>query len=85
MNVDAGAALYAAMHGTAEPRDQLDPGEEHFCAHFPHEWIRDPHSQLLRRLPVDVPWDEPELARALAAIAVRQLGKNSKTPHVRLP
>jgi predicted ATP-grasp superfamily ATP-dependent carboligase len=85
MNVDAGAALYAAMHGTAAPRDQLADGEEHFCAHFPHEWIRDPHSPLLRRLPVDVPWDEPELARALAAIAVRQLGKNPKEPHGRLP
>ena len=85
MNVDAAAALYAAMHGTAAPRDQLADGEEHFCAHFPHEWIRDPHSPLLRRLPVDVPWDEPELARALAAIAVRQLGKNPKEPHVHLP
>jgi hypothetical protein len=85
INVDAGAALYAAMHGTTAPRDQLAPGEEHFCAHFPHEWIRDPQSPLLRRLPVDVPWDEPELARALAAIAIRQLGKNSKEPHVRLP
>jgi hypothetical protein len=85
MNVDAGAALYAAMHGTAAPRAQLAPGEEHFCAHFPQEWIRDPQSPLLRRLPVDVPWDEPELARALTAIAVRQLGKNLKQPHVRLP
>jgi hypothetical protein len=85
INVDAGAALYAAMHGTTAPRDQLAPGEEHFCAHFPHEWIRDPQSPLLRRLPVDVPWDEPELARALAAIAVRQLGKNPKEPHGRLP
>ncbi len=85
INVDAGAALYAAMHGTAAPRDQLAPGEEHFCAHFPHEWIRDPQSPLLRRLPVDVPWDEPELARALAAIAVRELDKNPKEPHVYLP
>ena len=75
---------YAAMHGTAAPRDQLAPGEEHFCAHFPQEWIRDPQSPLLRRLPVDVPWDEPELARAMVAIAVRQLGKNPKEPHVRV-
>lgn len=84
MNVDAGAALYAAMHGTVAPRDQLAPGEEHFCAHFPQEWIRDPQSPLLRRLPVDVPWDEPELARAMVAIAVRQLGKNPMEPHGRL-
>jgi hypothetical protein len=84
MNVDAGAALYAAMHGTVAPRDQLAPGEEHFCAHFPQEWIRDPQSALLRRLPVDVPWDEPELARAMVAIAVRQLGKNPMEPHGRL-
>lgn len=72
MNVDAGAALYAALHGSAAPRDQLGPGEEHFCAHFPQEWLRDPHSPHLSRMPVDVPWDEPELARALAAVGFRQ-------------
>jgi hypothetical protein len=78
MNVDAAAALYAAMHGTAPPRGQLDPGEEHFCAHFPQEWMRDPQSAHLRRFPVDVPWDEPELARALAAVAMRQFRKQRK-------
>ena len=85
MNVDAGAALYAAMQGTAAPRDQLAIGEEHFCAHFPHEWIRDPESPFLRRFPVDIPWDEPELARALTAIAVRLLRKQKREPHARLP
>lgn len=85
MNVDAGAALYAAMHGTAAPRDQLDADEEHFCAHFPQEWMRDPRSPHLRRLPVDVPWDEPELARALAALALRQFGKRREDTHDRRP
>jgi hypothetical protein len=60
-------------------------GEEHFCAHFPHEWIRDPESPFLRSFPVDVPWDEPELARALTAIAARLLRKQKKEPHARLP
>ncbi|MEP6996573.1 MAG: hypothetical protein ABI900_02940 [Betaproteobacteria bacterium] len=85
MNVDAGAALYAAMHGTAPPREQLAAGEEHFCAHFPQEWMRDPQSPHLRRLPVDVPWNEPELARALTAIALGQFGTHKPASRVRVP
>lgn len=77
INVDAAAALFAAMHGTDPPRDQLDPGEEHFCAHFPQEWIRDADSPHLRRFPVDVPWDEPELARALVGVALRRFHKSA--------
>lgn len=73
INVDASAALFAAMHGTEPPRDQLDPGEEHFCAHFPQEWIRDSASPHLRRFPVDIPWDDPALARALVGLGVQQL------------
>ena len=73
------------MHGTAPPREQLAAGEEHFCAHFPQEWMRDPHSPHLRRLPVDIPWDEPGLARALTAIALGQFGKQKQESRVRLP
>jgi hypothetical protein len=35
--------------------------------HFPQEWLRDPRSHYLRDHPVDVPWDEPELIRAMLA------------------
>lgn len=79
INVDAAAALFAAMHGGKPPRDQLDPGEEHFCAHFPQEWMRDPESPHLHRLPVDIPWDEPELARALAGLGVQQFRRQRRT------
>ena len=68
-NVDLGAALCAAVNGVASPtRADLDPGEEHFCVHFPLEWMRDPGSRYLRDFPVDVPWDEPELVEALVAL-----------------
>ena len=66
--VDLGAALYAAVNGLPSPtRADLDPGEEHFVVHFPHEWMRDPTSRYLREYPVDVPWEEPELVEAIVA------------------
>jgi biotin carboxylase len=65
-NVNLGAALHAAVNGLPSPtRPDLDPGEEHFAVHFPHEWVRDPASRYLREYPVDVPWDEPELLEAI--------------------
>jgi hypothetical protein len=72
MNVDACAALYAAMRGTPpSTRADLDDGEEHLCAHFPSEWIRDADSRWLRECPVDVPWDEPELFEAMVREVMR--------------
>jgi len=69
MNVDAGAALYAALSGTPPTtRADFDVGEEHLCVHFPSEWLRDPESRWLRDYPVDVPWDEPELFEAMLAL-----------------
>ncbi len=66
--VDLGAALFAAVNGLPSPtRPDLDPGEEHFTVHFPLEWTRDPGSRYLRKYPVDVPWDEPELLEAIVA------------------
>jgi len=70
-DVDLGAALHAAMQGTAPPtRADLDPGEEHFTVHFPLEWTRDPQSRYLREYPVDIPWDEPELVHAIVERAM---------------
>ena len=67
-DVNLGAALHAAVNGLPSPtRSDLDPGEEHFAVHFPHEWVRDPASRYLREYPVDVPWDEPELVEAIVA------------------
>jgi predicted ATP-grasp superfamily ATP-dependent carboligase len=69
MNVDAGAALFAALTGTpSTTRDDFDIGEEHVCVHFPGEWMRNPESRWLREHPVDAPWDEPELFEAMLAL-----------------
>ena len=48
-------------------RADIDPNEEYLNVHFPQEWLRDPNSRYLREYPVDVPWDEPELLKAMFA------------------
>ncbi|HEX6137458.1 MAG TPA: hypothetical protein VF059_07355 [Casimicrobiaceae bacterium] len=69
MDVDLCAALNAAMHGVPSPtRSGLDAGEERVFVHFPGEWLRDPTSRWLRRHPVDVPWDDPQLLEAMLAL-----------------
>jgi carbamoyl-phosphate synthase large subunit len=69
MNVDLCAALYAAMHdGISPSRSRLDTGEERIFVQFPAEWLRNPQSAWLRRHPVDVPWDDPELLDAMLAL-----------------
>ena len=69
VDIGSGAALLSAMEGTPLPtRKRLDDGEERVFVSFPHEWLRDPTSDYLRRLPVDVPWDEPELLEAMLAM-----------------
>jgi len=69
MNVDVCAALHAALHDVASPtRARLDAGEERICVQFPAEWLRNPQSAWLRRHPVDVPWDDPELLDAMLAL-----------------
>jgi predicted ATP-grasp superfamily ATP-dependent carboligase len=68
IGVDLCAALHAAMHGLAPTtRADMDEGEEHLNVHFPQEWLRDPRSSYLRNHPVDMPWDEPELIKAMLA------------------
>lgn len=69
MNVDLCAALHAALHEAPSPtRAGLDPGEERVFVQFPGEWLRDPASRWLRKYPVDVPWDDPELLEAMLAL-----------------
>ncbi|HEX4524018.1 MAG TPA: hypothetical protein VH704_10900 [Casimicrobiaceae bacterium] len=68
IGVDLCAALHCAMQGVAPTtRIGLDDGEEHLNIHFPQEWLRDPRSHYLRNHPVDIPWDEPELIKAMLA------------------
>jgi predicted ATP-grasp superfamily ATP-dependent carboligase len=69
VNVDLCVALYSAAHGIASTtRREMDPGDEWINVHFPQEWLRDPESSFLRDYPVDVPWDEPELIKAMLAM-----------------
>ena len=69
LRVDMFAALLAAAQGRPSPtRPALDAGEEHIDVAFPQEWLRDPQSAWLRRHPVDIPWDEPELFDAYVAL-----------------
>jgi len=69
MRVDHWAALHSTLAGTAiRTRADLDPNEEHVCVNFPQEWLRDPESRWLREYPVDVPWDEPKLMKAMLAL-----------------
>lgn len=73
MNVDLCAALSAALRNTPSPtRGGLDAGEERVFVQFPGEWLRDPSSRWLRRYPVDVPWDDPELLEAMLALRREQ-------------
>jgi hypothetical protein len=69
LNVDFCGSLRAAMEGEPLPaRRDLDPGRDVSLCRFPGEWLRDPRSKWLRDLPVDVPWDEPDLIAALLAL-----------------
>ena len=68
IGVDLCVALYCALQGVElATRADIDPNEEYLNVHFPQEWLRDPHSRYLREYPVDVPWDEPELLKAMFA------------------
>ena len=68
IGVDLCAALHCAMHGVAPTtRADMDEGEEYLNVHCPQEWLRDPRSHYLRNRPVDLPWDEPELIKAMLA------------------
>jgi hypothetical protein len=64
---DLARSLYCALQGqSADPAAEEVPGES--VVVFPREWLRDPQSRYLQELPVDVPWDEPELFAAMLAM-----------------
>ncbi len=66
---DLPRALLRALDGMpadAAPRMDEDAGGK--VAIFPRAWLRDPGSRCLSELPVDVPWDEPELFAAMLAM-----------------
>ncbi len=61
------------MNGNpATVRADVDPGEEHFIAHFPEEWFRDPNSRYLREYRIDALWDDPDVLEA--SLALRHTG-----------
>jgi hypothetical protein len=70
---DLPAALYGAVTGQAV-RVSTAVTENDTVALFPHEWARDPKSELLRTGYHDVPWDTPELVHA----CIRRSRKQSK-------
>ena len=66
---DLGVALARALEG--KPPTAAQPTDEHAgdrIVIFPREWLRDPQSRHLDELPVDAPWDEPELLAAMLAM-----------------
>ena len=68
IGVDLCVALHCAMRGIAPAtRPDMDQGEEHLNVHFPQEWLRDACSRYLIAYSVDVPWDDPELFKAMFA------------------
>ena len=69
LDVDLCAALFAATQRLPSPtRSRPGPDESRVFVHFPAEWLRDPLSPWLRRYPVDVPWDDPDLLDAMLAL-----------------
>jgi len=61
---DITRALYC--HLTGDHYEQTMPSNNpERIALFPQEWLRDPQSPLLTQIYHDVPWDDPELLRAL--------------------
>ena len=69
VGVDLAAALAAVM----DSRDWTGPTDvsaenQRELALFPQEWLRDPSSADLERLPTDAPWDDPELFEAMLAL-----------------
>ncbi|MGH8315800.1 MAG: ATP-grasp domain-containing protein [Steroidobacterales bacterium] len=72
VGVDLCAALASALAGDASTvRRDIPDGEEHLIAEFPQEWLRDPGSSYLRQARTDVPWDDPQLLRAMLAMRHR--------------
>jgi predicted ATP-grasp superfamily ATP-dependent carboligase len=67
--VDLCGALYQRLAGLSQtcPFDMPDDADR-VLASFPREWLRDPDSPWLRDHPSDVPWDDPDVLRAMIAL-----------------
>ena len=68
VGVDLPGALFARLTGGAAPTAAASRSDAANVAVFPREWLRDPESANLRQLPVDIPWDDPELIEAMLAM-----------------
>jgi hypothetical protein len=79
---DLPAALYAALTGE-EIREAPKVTENRTIALFPQEWKRNPESPFLQSGYHDVPWEEPELIRAVAYGAGKQITLNFDKERVR--
>jgi hypothetical protein len=64
VGVDLVAALGHAFAGWPAPSPGPRDAEE-TVIHFPQEWLRDPRSSYFGTAFHDVPWDEPDLVRAI--------------------
>jgi predicted ATP-grasp superfamily ATP-dependent carboligase len=60
--VDLCSALHARMSGQQIPEMKVNEGLR--FAHYPEEWVRDPHSPLIQSAPNDKPEDDPDLLAA---------------------
>ncbi|HKW79618.1 MAG TPA: ATP-grasp domain-containing protein [Casimicrobiaceae bacterium] len=69
VGADLALGLAQGLHGAPARHDaQPQAADGPSVAIFPREWLRDPRSAYLRDCPADLPWDEPELLRALLAM-----------------
>ena len=65
IGIDLCAALSRAMRGEVAP--QADAVNQTTVAMFPQEWLRSPATIAGLDAPLDVPWDDPELLRAMVS------------------
>lgn len=65
IGIDMCDALARAMRGEVAPR--ADAANQTTVAMFPQEWLRSPDTIAGLDAPLDVPWDDPELLRAMVS------------------
>jgi len=70
-NRDLMEALVASVSGRAM-RERVPVTERDVIVYFPHTWRQDPSSVFLRTGYHDVPWEQPELVRALMLPELRE-------------
>jgi len=65
VEVDLAKSLLEALNGTVPTIPQIVRDLDRKVAFFPNEWRRDPNSPALTESHHDVPWDDPELIKAM--------------------